>query len=93
MTLLDDAELRTRLGRAARRSYENSPFQPAAVGREFITIYQDMCATHRAAPPHDRRGASLRDGRGRRRLRDPAAHRLLRAGHLGAARHDRRVAT
>ena len=41
ITLLDDAGLRTRLGQAARRSYEHCPFQPAAIGREFISIYQD----------------------------------------------------
>jgi len=50
ITLLDDAGLRSRLGQAARRSYESSPFQPAAVGREFISIYQDTLRQATRAP-------------------------------------------
>jgi len=34
-TLIDDPRLRQRLGRAARESYERSPFQPAAVSSHF----------------------------------------------------------
>jgi glycosyltransferase involved in cell wall biosynthesis len=48
--LLDDPDLRARLGRAARHSYERSPFQPAAVGREFITVYQDMLRDAQGSP-------------------------------------------
>lgn len=40
--LLDDAELRDRLGAAARRSYEQGPYQPAAVCEHFISIYKDV---------------------------------------------------
>lgn len=40
--LLDDPELRDRLGSAARRSYEQGPYQPAAVCEHFISIYKDV---------------------------------------------------
>jgi glycosyltransferase involved in cell wall biosynthesis len=49
-TLLDDPGLRARLGQAARRSYEASPFQPAAVGREFISVYEDMLRQAHRSP-------------------------------------------
>jgi glycosyltransferase involved in cell wall biosynthesis len=37
--LLDDAELRERLGRAARRTYEGGPYQPEALSEHFISLY------------------------------------------------------
>jgi glycosyltransferase involved in cell wall biosynthesis len=40
-TLVEDPALRERLGRAARKSYEQGPFQPAAVSEHFISVYQD----------------------------------------------------
>jgi glycosyltransferase involved in cell wall biosynthesis len=40
-TLVEDPALRERLGRAARQSYEQGPFQPAAVTQHFISVYQD----------------------------------------------------
>jgi glycosyltransferase involved in cell wall biosynthesis len=39
--LVADQALRERLGRAARKSYEQGPFQPAAVSEHFVSIYQD----------------------------------------------------
>jgi glycosyltransferase involved in cell wall biosynthesis len=38
--LIEDPALRTRLGHAARQSYEQGPFQPSAVCDHFIAIYQ-----------------------------------------------------
>lgn len=40
-TLADDPSLRERLGQAARRSYEQGPFQPFSVSEHFISIYRD----------------------------------------------------
>jgi glycosyltransferase involved in cell wall biosynthesis len=37
--LIDNPGLRMKLGNAARRSYEQGPFQPAAVCNHFISIY------------------------------------------------------
>ncbi len=39
--LIANPALRERLGRAARKSYEQGPFQPAAVSEHFVSIYQD----------------------------------------------------
>jgi glycosyltransferase involved in cell wall biosynthesis len=39
--LIEDPELRMKLGREARQSYEKGPFQPASVCNRFISIYQD----------------------------------------------------
>ncbi len=39
ITLLADPALRASLGRAARKSYEESPFRPVAVAKHFISIY------------------------------------------------------
>jgi glycosyltransferase involved in cell wall biosynthesis len=39
--LIEDPGLRLRLGQAARHSYEQGPFQPAAVCAHFISIYKD----------------------------------------------------
>jgi glycosyltransferase involved in cell wall biosynthesis len=41
-TLIEDPALRIRLGRAARKSYEMGPFQPASVCTHFISIYQNV---------------------------------------------------
>jgi len=38
--LIEDSALRTRLGRAARVSYEQGPFQPASVCDYFVSIYR-----------------------------------------------------
>jgi glycosyltransferase involved in cell wall biosynthesis len=40
--LIDDHNLRDRLGSEARRSYELGPFQPAAVCEHFISIYTEL---------------------------------------------------
>lgn len=40
-TLIEDTTLRNRLGIAARQTYEQGPFQPAAVSEHFISVYQD----------------------------------------------------
>jgi len=39
--LIDNPSLREKLGKAARQSYEKSPFQPKSVSEHFISIYQD----------------------------------------------------
>jgi glycosyltransferase involved in cell wall biosynthesis len=41
-TLIEDPALRSRLGHAARRSYEMGPYQPASVCDHFVTIYQKV---------------------------------------------------
>jgi glycosyltransferase involved in cell wall biosynthesis len=38
--LIDHPEARERLGSAARKSYETGPYHPAAVSRQFVSIYQ-----------------------------------------------------
>ena len=43
-TMLADPALRVRLGRAARRSYESGPYQPAALSKHFSEIYRDSIA-------------------------------------------------
>ena len=39
--LMADPDLRNKLGRAARQSYQRGPFQPASVCDHFIAIYQE----------------------------------------------------
>jgi glycosyltransferase involved in cell wall biosynthesis len=41
-TLIEDPILRQRLGRAARKSYEQGPYQPAAVSNHFISVYRGV---------------------------------------------------
>jgi glycosyltransferase involved in cell wall biosynthesis len=41
-TLIEDPDLRQRLGQAARKSYEQGPYQPAAVSDHFISVYEDV---------------------------------------------------
>lgn len=41
-TLIEDPGLRQRLGHAARKSYEQGPYQPAAVSNQFISVYQEV---------------------------------------------------
>ena len=48
--LLGDAEMRERLGQAARRAYENGAFAPKAVARHHIAIYEQALATARVTP-------------------------------------------
>jgi len=38
--LIEDPTLRFRLGQAARKSYEQGPFQPASVCEHFVSIYK-----------------------------------------------------
>jgi glycosyltransferase involved in cell wall biosynthesis len=40
LALIEDPALRFRLGREARKSYENGPFQPISACRNFVSIYQ-----------------------------------------------------
>jgi glycosyltransferase involved in cell wall biosynthesis len=40
--MIDDPALRQRLGDAARKSYEQSPFQPRAVSSYFIAVYSEV---------------------------------------------------
>ena len=39
--LIDDPALRVRLGQAARLTYEQGPFQPAAVSTYMVSVYED----------------------------------------------------
>jgi glycosyltransferase involved in cell wall biosynthesis len=43
--LLEQPALRMQLGEAARRTYEQGPFQPAAVCDHFISIYREVLRT------------------------------------------------
>jgi len=45
--LIEDEPLRTRLGLAARRTYEQSPFQPASVCAHLLSVYESVLARHR----------------------------------------------
>jgi glycosyltransferase involved in cell wall biosynthesis len=49
-TLIADPALRLQLGRAARYSYEQGPFQPAAVSRFFIDIYERVLSNDSSFP-------------------------------------------
>ncbi|HEX9018011.1 MAG TPA: glycosyltransferase family 4 protein [Anaerolineaceae bacterium] len=40
--LIEHPEERERLGKAARKSYENGPFHPTAVSKQFVSIYQGI---------------------------------------------------
>jgi glycosyltransferase involved in cell wall biosynthesis len=40
--MIENAELRERLGRAARKSYETGPYHPLAVVNNFISIYEEV---------------------------------------------------
>ncbi len=42
ITLIEDHDLRQRLGRAARKSYEAGPYKPEAVCEQLISIYADV---------------------------------------------------
>ena len=51
-TLIDDPELRARLGRAARQSYEQGPFQPALAFDQFVSVYAGALGlAHSRQPP------------------------------------------
>jgi glycosyltransferase involved in cell wall biosynthesis len=45
-TLIEDPRRRQELGAAARRSYEQGPFQPRSVCRHFIAIYSETLQSH-----------------------------------------------
>ena len=40
-TLIEDPELRAKLGSAARKSYEQGPYQPASLSEHFVSIYNE----------------------------------------------------
>jgi hypothetical protein len=40
LRLLEDGDLRCKLGAAAQRAYQAGPFQPAAVAAHYINIYR-----------------------------------------------------
>lgn len=46
VTLIADPELRSRLGDAARRSYEASDFPPACASRQLLNIYEEALRLH-----------------------------------------------
>jgi glycosyltransferase involved in cell wall biosynthesis len=41
-TLIEQPDLRAKLGQAARRSYEQGPYHPNAVCSRYISIYQKV---------------------------------------------------
>jgi glycosyltransferase involved in cell wall biosynthesis len=41
-SLIEDPDLRRRLGHAARKSYEQGPFKPASVCSQYISIYKKV---------------------------------------------------
>lgn len=49
--LIDNPEMRSRLGRAARRTYEQGPFQITAVSAHLLSIYEDTLQ-QRLSPTH-----------------------------------------
>jgi len=49
-TLIEDPALRERLGQAARRSYEQGPYQPEAVCSHFISIYGGVLREAKVGP-------------------------------------------
>lgn len=50
ITLIEDPDLRLRLGRAARQSYEAGPFQPDAASARMALVYQETLERARRAP-------------------------------------------
>jgi glycosyltransferase involved in cell wall biosynthesis len=48
-TLIEDPILRRQLGQAARRSYEQSPFQPTNACRHFVSLYDQVLRQGRLA--------------------------------------------
>lgn len=44
--LIEDAELRAKLGNAARKSYEEGTYHPLAVSKNFVSIYEEVLANH-----------------------------------------------
>jgi glycosyltransferase involved in cell wall biosynthesis len=56
LRLIEDEDLRRRLGQAARQTYESGPFQPAAVATHYINVYQQAIALNSAGGtklPHE----------------------------------------
>ena len=51
--LIVDSDLRARLGQAARRSYQQGPFQPDAVCEHFISIYEDALQREQPTEEND----------------------------------------
>jgi glycosyltransferase involved in cell wall biosynthesis len=47
--LIEDPGLRLKLGRAARKTYEQGPFNPIAVCNQHISIYQNILASKNGA--------------------------------------------
>lgn len=45
--MIENPELRSRLGLAARKSYENGPYLPLTVIKNFISIYAEVLANHK----------------------------------------------
>lgn len=49
-TLIEDPVQRQQLGRAARRSYEQGPYQPVSVCDRFISLYNEVLLSHQFKP-------------------------------------------
>jgi glycosyltransferase involved in cell wall biosynthesis len=52
-TLIDDPDLRLRLGRAARKSYEEGPYHPTSVSNRYISIYHQVLSTETQQIEHE----------------------------------------
>jgi glycosyltransferase involved in cell wall biosynthesis len=48
LRLIDEPELRVKLGKAARQSYQQGPYQPVSVCNEFILIYEQVLKERQA---------------------------------------------
>jgi glycosyltransferase involved in cell wall biosynthesis len=55
--LIDNPDLRERIGKAARLTYEQGPFQPAPVARQLHTIYAETFNQHSLPQTHNIREA------------------------------------
>jgi glycosyltransferase involved in cell wall biosynthesis len=60
--LIEDPALRARLGLAARHSYQQGPFQPAAVCDHFISIYHQVLQQERPEERDDQGWVPSLDG-------------------------------
>ncbi|MBP1684173.1 MAG: putative Glycosyl transferase, group 1 [Deltaproteobacteria bacterium] len=57
-SLIEDPVMRTRLGTAARRAFEQGPFQPASVCSALCSIYDNALRYERPTQHHDRVGSA-----------------------------------
>lgn len=60
--LIDDHELRKRIGYAARKFYTRSPFEATAAGSHFLQVYNEALAERKKVGEFDRRSATMQSG-------------------------------